>query len=102
MSVEFLKKIRKTERDCEEKIKQAEISKQNAVLEAEKNSVLKIRDAEIHAKEEANKVLSSVDSRVEKEFALMNKKFEENQNELKEKAKKIEKQAIDKVLSEVL
>ena len=102
MSVEFLKKIRKTERDCEEKIKQAEASKQNAVLEAEKTSVLKIRDAEIQAKEEADKVLSGVSDRVEKEFAVMNKEFEENQNKLKEKAKKIEKEAIDIVLSEVL
>jgi vacuolar-type H+-ATPase subunit H len=102
MSVEFLKKIRKTERDCEEKIKHAEASKQNAVLEAEKDSVLKIRDAEIQAKEEADKVLSGVDGRVEKEFTSMNKEFEEKQNALKEQAKKIEKQAIDKILSEIL
>ncbi len=102
MSVEFLKKIRKTERDCEEKIKQTEASKQNTILEAEKTSVLKVRDAEIQAKEEANKVLSSVDGRVEKEFAAMNKEFEENQNKLKGKAKKIEKEAIETVLSEVL
>ncbi len=102
MSVEFLKKIRKTERDCEEKIKQTEITKQNAVLEAEKTSILKIRDAEIQAKEEADKVLSGVEGRVEKEFATMNKGFEESQSKLKEKAKKIEKEAIDKVLTEVL
>ena len=102
MSVEFLKKIRKTERDCEEKINQAEASKQNAILEAEKSSVLKIRDAEIQAKEEADKVLSGVNGRVEKEFAAMNKEFEEQQNKLKEKAKSIEKKAIDTVLSEVL
>ena len=102
MSVEFLKKIRKTERDCEEKIKQTEVSKQNTILEAEKTSVLKVRDAEIQAKEEANKVLSSVDGRVEKEFTAMNKEFEENQNKLKEKAKKIEKEAIETVISEVL
>ncbi|MCE7738634.1 MAG: hypothetical protein KAU62_03630 [Candidatus Heimdallarchaeota archaeon] len=102
MSVEFLKIIRKTERDCEEKIKQTEVSKQNAILEAEKTSVLKVRDAEIQAKEEAEKILSGAEDRVEKEFVSMNKKFEENQNKFNEKAKQVEKKAIEVVLSEVL
>lgn len=102
MSVEFLKIIRETEKKCEQKLKKAEASKQNTIMEAEKKAVLRIRDAEIQAKEEADKVLSGVEGRVEKEFATMNKGFEESQSKLKEKAKKIEKEAIDKVLTEVL
>ena len=102
MSVEFLKIIRKTERDCEEKIKQTEASKQNAILEAEKTSVLKVRDAEIQAKEEDEKILSCSEDIFEKEIASMNKKFEVNKNKFNEKAKQVEKIAIDVVLSEVL
>ena len=102
MSVKFLKTIREIERDCEQKIKAAETTKNEAVMEAEKKSVLKLRDVEIHAKEEANKILSGVKGRVEKEYVKMLNIFEENQNELKNKAKKLEKEAIDIVLSKVL
>ena len=102
MSVEFLKTIRKIERECEEKIKKAEVTKDNAIMDAEKNSVLKIRDAEIQAKEEADKLLKGVSGRVEKEFASMDKGFEAEKIKLDEKAKVVEKKAIDLILSEIL
>jgi len=102
MSVEFLKIIRKVERDCEDKIKKAEVKKDNAIMEAEKDSVLQVRDAEIQAKEEASKLLSGVKGRVEKEFTLMDKEFEEEKSKLDEKAKKTEKKAVELILSEIL
>ena len=102
MSVEFLKTIRKIERDCEEKIKKAEIARDNAIMDAEKNSVLQIRDAEIQAKEEADKLLSGVKGRVEKEFASMDKEFEDEKKKLDDKAKETEKKAIEVVLSTIL
>ena len=102
MSVDFLKTIRDTERECEEKIKKAETDKNEAIMEAEKKAVLKLRDKEIKAKEEANKILSGVKGRVDKEYAIMLNKFEEEQNELKEKAKKIEKKASDFVISAIM
>ncbi|MHA1198264.1 MAG: hypothetical protein ACTSQF_02835 [Candidatus Heimdallarchaeaceae archaeon] len=102
MSIEFLKTIRKVERDCEEKIKKTESAKDSAIMGAEKDSVLKVRDAEIQAKEEANKLLSGVQGRVEKEFASMDKEFEEEKIKLNEKAKKQEKKAIEFILSEIL
>ena len=101
MSVEFLKVIRETEKKCEEKLKKAEASKQTAIMEAEKAAVLKVRDAEIQAKEEANKMLSNVGNRVEKEYIKTLNVFEEEQNKLKEKAKKIEKKAVDFILSNI-
>ncbi|MHA1952377.1 MAG: hypothetical protein ACXAAM_01235 [Candidatus Heimdallarchaeaceae archaeon] len=102
MSVDFLKTIRDTERECEEKIKKAETDKNEAIMEAEKKAVLKLRDQEIKAKEEANKILSGVKGRVDKEYATMLNKFEEEQNELKEKAKQIEKKATDFVVSIIM
>ena len=102
MSVEFLKTIRKIERDCEEKIKKAESARDNALMGAEKDSVLKIRDAEIQAREEADKLLNGVKGRVEKEFASMDKEFEEEKTKLNEKAKQIEKKAVELILSEIL
>ncbi|MCG3221211.1 MAG: hypothetical protein H7641_07510 [Candidatus Heimdallarchaeota archaeon] len=102
MSVDFLKTLRDTERECEEKIKKAETDKDEAIMEAEKKAVLKLRDKEIKAKEEANKILSGVKGRVDKEYATMLNKFEEEQNELKEKAKKIEKKATDFVVSTIM
>ena len=102
MSVEFLKTIRKIERDCEEKIKKAESARDNALMGAEKDSVLKIRDAEIQAREEADKLLNGVQGRVEKEFASMDKEFEEEKTKLNEKAKQIEKKAVELILSEIL
>ena len=101
MSIEFLKTIRETERECEQKIKNAEDDKQTALMEAEKQAVLSIRESEIQANEEANKILSGVKSRVEKEYVKMLNIFEEDQNELKERAKKVDKQAIDLILSNI-
>jgi vacuolar-type H+-ATPase subunit H len=101
MGVEFLKIIRETEKKCEQKLKKAETSKQNALMEAEKSAVLRIRDAEIQAKEEADKILSSVGDKVEKEYIKVLNIFEEEQNKLKEKAKKIEKKAVDYILSNI-
>jgi len=101
MSVEFLKNIRETEKKCEQKLKKAETSKQNAIMEAEKSVVLRIRDAEIQAKEKANQILSSVEERVEKEYVKILNIFEEEQNKLKEKAKKIEKKAVDYIISNI-
>ena len=101
MSVEFLKVIRETEKKCEQKLKNAETSKQDAIMEAEKSAVLRIRDAEIQAKEEADKILSSVGDKVEKEYVKILNIFEEEQNKLKEKAKKIEKKAVDYILSNI-
>ncbi len=101
MSVEFLKVIRETEKKCEQKLKKAETSKQNAIMEAEKSAVLRVRDTEIQAKEEADKILSSVGDRVEKEYVKVLNIFEEEQNKLKEKAKKIEKKAVDYILSNI-
>ena len=101
MSVEFLKDIRETEKKCEEKLKKAETTKQNAIMEAEKSAVLRIKDAEIQAKEEADKILSNVEDRVEKEYIKVLNIFEEEQNKLKEKAKKIEKKAVDYILSNI-
>ena len=101
MSVEFLKTIRKTERECEQKIKNAEAEKQTAMMEAEKQAVLSIRESEIQAKEEATKILSGVKDRVENEYVKMLNLFEEEQNKLKERAKKAGKEAIDLVLSNV-
>ena len=102
MSVEFLKTIRETERECEQDIKNAETTKQNALMEAEKKTVLKIRDTEIQAREEANKILSDVKDRSEKEYVKMLNLYEEEQNELKAKAKKQEKKAIDFILEEIM
>jgi len=102
MSVDFLKTIRETERECEQDIKNAETTKQNALMEAEKKTVLKIRDTEIQAKEEATKILSGVKDRIEKEYVKMLNLYEEEQNELKAKAKKQEKKAIDFILTEVM
>ncbi len=102
MSVEFLKTIRKVERDCEDKIKKAENTKDAAIMDAEKDSVLKIREAEIQVKEEADKLLFGVKGRVEKEFAAMDKEFEEEKSKLDEKAKKTEKKAVELILSEIL
>jgi vacuolar-type H+-ATPase subunit H len=102
MSVDFLKTIRETERECEQDIKNAETTKQNALMEAEKKTVLKIRDTEIQAKEEATKILSGVRDRVEKEYVKMLNLFEEEQNELKAKAKIQEKKAVDFVLEEIM
>ena len=102
MSVDFLKTIRDTERECAEKIKKTETDKDEAIMEAEKKAVLKLRDKEIKVKEEANKILSGVKGRVDKEYATMLNKFEEEQNELKEKAKKIEKKATDFVVSTIM
>ncbi|MCK5141570.1 MAG: hypothetical protein KAQ70_05200 [Candidatus Heimdallarchaeota archaeon] len=102
MSVDFLKTIRKTERECEQDIKNAETTKQNALMEAEKKTVLKIRDTEIQAKEEATKILSSVKERIDKEYVKMLNLYEEEQNELKAKAKKQEKKAIDFILEEIM
>ena len=102
MSVDFLKTIRETERECEQDIKNAETAKQNALMEAEKKAVLKIRDTEIQAKEKATKILSDVKDRVEKEYVKMLNSYEEEQNELKAKAKKQEKKAIDFILAEIL
>ncbi|MCG3224603.1 MAG: hypothetical protein H7647_09070 [Candidatus Heimdallarchaeota archaeon] len=102
MSVDFLKTIRETERECEQDIKNAETTKQNALMEAEKKTVLKIRDIEIQAKEEATKILSGVKDRVEKEYVKMLNLFEEEQNELKAKAKIQEKKAADFVLEEIM
>jgi len=101
MSVEFLKTIRETERECEQKIKNAETEKQTALMEAEKQAVLSVRESEIQAKEEASKILSGVKSQVEKEYVKMLNKFEEEQNELKERAKKVDKQAVDLILSNI-
>ena len=101
MSVEFLKTIRETERECEQKIKNAETEKQNALMEAEKQAVLSIRESEIQAKEEATKILSGVKDRVEEEYVKMLNIFEEEQNKLKERAKKVDKQAIDLILSNI-
>ncbi|NPD87101.1 MAG: hypothetical protein HGN29_00150 [Asgard group archaeon] len=102
MSVDFLKTIRDTERECEEKIKKAETAKNESIMEAEKKAVLNLRDKEIKAKEAANKILSEVKGRVDKEYATMLNRFEEEQNELKEKAKQKEKKAIDFVVSTVM
>lgn len=102
MSVDFLKTIRDTEKECEQDIKNAESSKQNAIMEAEKKAVLKIRDVEIRAKEEADKILSGVKDRVEKEYVKMLNSFEEEQNELKTKAKKLEKKAIEIIFAEIV
>ncbi len=102
MSVDFLKTIRETERECEEKIKKAETEKDEAIMEAEKNAVLKIRDVEIKAKEEATKILSGVKERVDKEYATMLNEFENEQNKLKTKSKNIEKEAVDYIISEVM
>lgn len=102
MSVDFLKTIRETERECEQDIKNAETAKQTALMEAEKKAVLKIRDTEIHAKEEANEILSNVKDRIEKEYVKMLNSYEEKQNELKAKAKQHEKQAIDFILTEIM
>ncbi len=101
MSVEFLKIIRETEKKCEQKLKKAEASKQNTIMEAEKKAVLRIRDAEIQAKEEADKILSNVGNKVEKEYTKILNVFEEEQNKLKEKAKKIEKKAVDYILTNI-
>ncbi len=102
MSVDFLKTIRETERECEQDIKNAETTKQNALMEAEKNTVLKIRDTEIQAKEEATKILSGVKDRIDKEYVKILNLYEEEQNELKAKAKKQEKNAIDFILEEIM
>ena len=102
MSVEFLKEIRKVERDCEEKIKKAETAKDSAVMDAEKNSVLQVRNAEILAKEEAESILSCIQDRIKDEFATMDKEFKEEKNKLDEKAKKTEKKAVEVIFSEVL
>jgi vacuolar-type H+-ATPase subunit H len=102
MSVEFLKTIRKIERDCEEKIKKAKASRDSAIMDAEKDSVLKIRDAEINAKEEADKLLSGVKGRIDKAFDSMDKEFENKKQKLDEIAKKVEKNAIELILSEIL
>jgi len=102
MSVDFLKTIRETERECEKKIKKAETDKEEAIMEVEKKSVLQIRDKEIKAKEAADKILSGVKGRVDKEYANMLSRFEKEQNELKEKAKKIEKEAVDLVISKIM
>ena len=102
MSVDFLKTIRETERECEKKIKKAETDKEETIMEVEKKSVLQIRDKEIKAKEAADKILSGVKGRVDKEYANMLSKFEKEQNELKEKAKKIEKEAVDLVISKIM
>lgn len=102
MSVEFLKTIRKTERDCEEKIKKAEAAKERAIMNAEKDSVLQIRDAGVNANEVASKILSEVKTRIDKEFASLDKEFETTKSKLEEKAKKSEKKAIDLILSEIL
>ena len=102
MSVDFLKTIRDTERKCEEKIKKAEIDKNEVIMETEKKAVLKLRDKEIKAKEEVNKILSGIKGRIDKEYVTMLNKFEEEQNELKEKAKQKEKKAIDFVVSTIM
>ena len=102
MSVDFLKTIRETERESEQDIKNAETTKQNALMEAEKKTVLKIRDTEIQAKEEATKILSGVKDRIDKEYVKILNLYEEEQNELKAKAKKQEKNAIDFILEEIM
>ncbi len=102
MSVDFLKTIRETERECEQDIKNAETAKQNALMEAEKKTVLKIRDTEIQAKEEATKILSGAKDKTDREYVKMLNLFEEEQNELKAKAKKQEKKAIDFILEEIM
>ena len=102
MSVDFLKTIRETERDCEQDIKNAEMAKQDALMEAEKRAVLKVRDAEIQAREEASKILSSVKDRTEKEYIKLLNSYEEEQNEFKAKAKKQEKKAIDFIITETM
>ena len=102
MSVESLKAIRKVERDCEEKINKAKVAKDSAIMDAEKDSVLKVKDAEIQAKEEADKLLSGVKERVEKEFVSMDKKFEEEKTKLADIAKKKEKKALDLILLDIL
>ena len=102
MSVDFLKTIRETERECEQDIKNAETTKQNALMEAEKKTVLNIRDTEIQAKEEATKILSGVKDRIDKEYVKILNLYEEEQNELKAKAKKQEKNAIDFILEEIM
>ncbi len=102
MSIEFLKTIRKTERDCEEKIKKAEAAKERAIMDAEKEGVLQIRDAGINANEIASKILSDVKTRIEKEFVSLDKEFETIKSKLDEKAKKSEKKAVDLILSEIL
>ena len=102
MSVDFLKTIRETERECEQDIKNTETAKQNAIMDAEKKAVLKVRDTEIQAKEEATKILSGIKDRVEKEYVKLLNSYEEEQNELKSQAKKQEKKAIDFILTEVM
>ncbi|MEE9409306.1 MAG: hypothetical protein V3V41_00070 [Candidatus Heimdallarchaeota archaeon] len=101
MSIEFLKSIRETERDCEQKIKNTESEKEIALMEAEKHAVLRIRDSEIQAKEETSKILSGVKNRVEKEYVKMLNVFEEEQNQLKAKSKNIDKKAIDLIQSTI-
>ncbi|MHA1707662.1 MAG: hypothetical protein ACTSYV_01040 [Candidatus Heimdallarchaeaceae archaeon] len=102
MSIKILKSIREVERECEQKIKKAETAKHTALMEAEKEAVLKVRNAEIHAQEEASKILSGVKEKVEREYVNKLNIYEEAQNNLKNKMKEIEKKAIDLVISKIV
>lgn len=102
MSVEFLKKIRNTEKECEKKLKSAESTKQTAIMEAEKVSILKVRDIDIQARLEAEKIIASIKDRVEQEYVKMLNESELENNNLKEKTRKIKKQALDYILSMIM
>lgn len=102
MSVEFLKKIRNTEKECEKKLKVAESTKQNAIMEAEKVSILKVRDTDIQARLEAEKIIASIKDRVEQEYVKMLNESELENNNLKEKTRKIKKQALEYILSTIM
>lgn len=102
MSVDFLKKIRNTEKECEKKLKVAESTKQNAIMEAEKVSILKVRDTDIQARLEAEKIIASIKDRVEQEYVKMLNESELENNNLKEKTRKIKKQAFDYILSIIM
>ena len=102
MSIEFLKKIRNTEKECEKKLKVAESTKQNAIMEAEKVSILKVRDTDIQARLEAEKIIASIKDRVEQEYVKMLNESELENNNLKEKTRKIKKQALEYILSTIM
>jgi len=102
MSVEFLKKIRNTEKECEKKLKIAESTKQNAIMEAEKVAILKVRDTDIQARLEAEKIIASIKNRVEQEYVKMLNESELENNNLKEKTRKVKKQALDYILSIIM
>ena len=102
MSIEFLKKIRNTEKECEKKLKVAESTKQNAIMEAEKVSILKVRDTDIQARLEAEKIIASIKDRVEQEYVKMLNESELENNNLKEKTRKIKKQALEYILSIIM